>query len=108
MTLIEFKAWFEGFSEVMEGPPDEKQWERIKARVSEINGTATPYPVFIDRYVEPYRRYWPNVPYCAASSSGPLVGQSGMAGVETNNGSFNSNAAMMDLGKAEYKAMLNA
>ncbi|WP_028747996.1 hypothetical protein [Rhizobium mesoamericanum] len=108
MTLSEFKAWFEGFSEIMDGPPSEKQWERIKARVSEINGSATPYPVFIDRYVEPYRRYWPNVPYWAASSSGPLVGQ--VLSIETNTGArdFNSHSAMTDLGKAEYRAMLDA
>jgi hypothetical protein len=58
MTLSEFKAWFEGLSESMEAPPTEDQWKRIKARVAEINGTATPYPVFVDRYVTPYRRYY--------------------------------------------------
>jgi hypothetical protein len=104
MTLSEFKAWFDGFTECMDGTPSREQWERIRARVSEINGAATPYPVFIDRYVEPYRRYWPNVPYWNSSS----VGHSGMASVETNTGSFNSNSAMVDLGKAEYRAMHDA
>ena len=55
MTLAEFKAWFEGFSETMDGPPNEKQWDRIKARVSEIDNTPISYPIFIDRYVAPYR-----------------------------------------------------
>jgi hypothetical protein len=88
MTLAEFKAWFEGFTEGMEAAPDEKQWERIKARVKEINGVAVTKTVFVDHYVEPYRRYWPNVPYWSGQA-------------------FSSNTAMLDLGKAEYRAALN-
>jgi len=38
MTPSEFKAWFDGFTEALEGVPSEKQWERIKARVAEIDG----------------------------------------------------------------------
>lgn len=36
MTLPEFKAWFEGFTETMEGPPNEKQWARIQERIAEV------------------------------------------------------------------------
>jgi hypothetical protein len=36
MTLSEFKAWFEGFTEAMDGPPDAKQWARIQSKVKEI------------------------------------------------------------------------
>ncbi len=36
MTPIEFKAWFEGFTEAMDKLPTAKQWARIKERVSEI------------------------------------------------------------------------
>lgn len=45
MTLSEFKAWFEGFTEGMDATPTEKQWERIKARIGEINGVGQA-PVF--------------------------------------------------------------
>ena len=58
MNLSEFRAWFEGFTEEMDGPPSTKQWKRIKKRVSEIIDAPTTYPVFIDRYVRPYPWYW--------------------------------------------------
>lgn len=40
MTLAEFKAWFEGFTEDMDGAPNTKQWKRIKDRVKQIDGVA--------------------------------------------------------------------
>jgi hypothetical protein len=59
MNLSEFKAWFEGFTESMEGAPSEKAWERIKGRVKEIKDAP---PVerhhFHDYYVRPWKRYW--------------------------------------------------
>lgn len=58
MTLPEFRAWFDGFTEGMDGPPDAKQWKRIKARVGEITGAPITYPIYLDRYVYPYRPYW--------------------------------------------------
>ena len=39
MTLSEFKAWFEGYTEGLDGAPTEKQFKRIKAKVAEITGT---------------------------------------------------------------------
>ncbi len=58
MKLDEFKAWFDGYTESMEGPPSAKQWKRIKERVAEVDGVAVSYPVYIDRYVRPYYPYW--------------------------------------------------
>lgn len=46
MTPQEFKAWFEGFTEAMTGLPTEAQWEKIKDRVSKIDGRVTTYPVY--------------------------------------------------------------
>lgn len=57
MHLSEFKAWFEGFTEEMKGPPTEKQWRRIRKAVEEISADYTPAPIFVDRYVRPWRRY---------------------------------------------------
>lgn len=37
MLPYEFKAWFEGFSENMKGPPTKQQWERIQKKVKEIS-----------------------------------------------------------------------
>ena len=55
MQICEFKAWFEGFTEAMTKLPTVKQWARIKARVDEIDGMETTWPIFIDRYARPYR-----------------------------------------------------
>lgn len=33
MTLSEFKAWFDGYTEDIVGPPTEAQWEKIKAKL---------------------------------------------------------------------------
>jgi len=53
MTLQEFKAWFEGYTECMEDRPTEKQWARIKERVSRIDGVQTTIHHYHDRY-SPY------------------------------------------------------
>lgn len=60
MTLTEFKAWFDGYTEGLEGAPTAAQFSRIKEKVALIADAApTTYPIFIDRYWrEPYRRYW--------------------------------------------------
>ena len=71
MTLSEFKAWFEGFTENMDGPPTADQWKRIKKRVKEIDGEWTPRHVFIERYVRPYWSWWSDGIYCSASSGDP-------------------------------------
>ena len=76
MTLSEFKAWFQGFTEDMDERPTAKQWERIQARVGEITGQAVSYPVYVDRYV----RQWPyNGPYWANAI--PLGAQAGGIGM---------------------------
>lgn len=35
-SLPEFLAWFDGFSENIEGAPTEKQWTRIKERIARL------------------------------------------------------------------------
>lgn len=53
MTLSEFKAWFDGFTEAIGDRPSDKQWQRIKDRVAELDGTsAVPF------YIERYRPWW--------------------------------------------------
>lgn len=58
MTLNEFKAWFDGFTEDMEGPPKAKQWARIQERVKEITGNPVSYPVYVDRYWNRPMPWW--------------------------------------------------
>lgn len=104
MTLAEFKAWFEGFTEDMDGAPDAKQWKRIKARVKEIDGVAVTKTVFIDRYVTPYRPHWSSFDLCGVGS--PALGVGAISQNATSSSHFDGASAMVDLGKAEYKAAL--
>ena len=69
MTLSEFKAWFQGFTEEMGARPTEKQWTRIKKRVKEIDDQPVTRQIFIDRWYEPYRRWWSGPPMYAASAT---------------------------------------
>lgn len=115
MNLEEFKAWFDGFTESMDRPPNKKQWARIKERVAEITpGPATTYPVFVDRYwpVVGYP-YW-NYPYL---SGGIGTIQATCGGINSaasicNNGppqvyqqSFNSADAFTALGRMDAQAI---
>lgn len=114
MTLQEFKAWFEGFSEIMDGPPDAKQWDRIKARVSEIDSKPISYPVYIDRYVTPYRRYYDSGPWwgttCSGASGGGMsIGQAFTNAVSDKTIDHSPPFDVLDelkrAGRAEFKAM---
>lgn len=118
MTPQEFKAWFDGFTENCDGPPNEKQWDRIKARVAEINGVSITYPVYIDRYRNwplYYNGYYPN---CASSpgfyggaqwvsntfgmqlATNQTAGVQGSLNQATSN-NFDSTAAMYAAGRAD-------
>ncbi|RJO66990.1 MAG: hypothetical protein C4523_10890 [Myxococcales bacterium] len=66
MTPQEFKAWFDGFTEALEGTPTDDQWKRIKARVAEIDGKPVTYPVYLERY---WPRWWETRPYYQYLSS---------------------------------------
>lgn len=118
MTLQEFKAWFEGFTEYMDASPNKKQWERIKRRVKEIDGAVTTYQVFVDRYW-PLRPPYPHTHWGAAPYTLPTVwcsgGTTGGVGAPTFSAtecldtrdlgpSFNSAQAMLALGKADYQS----
>lgn len=69
MNLQEFKAWFEGFTEGMDGPPGERSWARIKEKVKAIK-EAPPITreVFIHDYYRPWRRWW-GEPYYGSNSN---------------------------------------
>jgi hypothetical protein len=105
MTLQEFKAWFEGFTEGMPGAPNKDQWKRIKARVKEIDGVAVTYPVFIDRYVHHYPHYvWPTF----TNGAGTIATNNGIGTITMLNDGhsvFDSVAAMCDLGEADYHSL---
>ena len=59
MTLSEFKAWFDGYTEGIETAPTADQFARIKARLAEIDNTPTTRTIFLDRYVKTRPDWWP-------------------------------------------------
>ena len=115
MTLSEFKAWFEGFTESMEGAPTADQFAKIKAKVEKIDGTVTTYPIFVDRWwprdyvVRDYysRPYWGIG--TIGLGDGNVTGTTGyqhlgavtLYNAATQAAAFDSHAAMRDLGRAE-------
>jgi hypothetical protein len=114
MTPSEFKCWFQGYTEALEGTPSETQWKRIKARVDEIDGRAITEHVYINRYVPnwyygyPYYGQWTvgsttmsgsscNIGYGTGTANLNLASAAG----NLQNASFDSHAAMLSLGRAE-------
>jgi hypothetical protein len=63
MTPAEFKAWFDGFTEGMDGPPSIKQWKKITDKVKSIDGTSVLTPIYVDRW-------WPSVPTWGGAGTG--------------------------------------
>lgn len=107
MTPKEFKAWFDGFTEAMDGHPTPAQWEKIRQRVSEIDGNPVSYPVYMDRY-------WPRPGrWVETWSAGNSAGNSAMMDISTakhggltaeiaKGQSFDPLPAMKALGLADY------
>ena len=70
MTLSEFRAWFDGFTEnIGDKLPSKKQWARIQERVGEINDVPTTYPVFIDRYYQPWAPHFSHTTVIPATNT---------------------------------------
>jgi hypothetical protein len=59
MNLTEFKAWFEGFTEALDGPPGPKAWARIQEQVAAIVPEPTKPREFHTHYHrEPWWQHW--------------------------------------------------
>lgn len=110
MTLAEFKAWFDGFTESLDDVPSSKQWKRVKEQVGKIDGTVTTYPVFVDRYLPvrhyPYWSYLGAAGVCQASAINDLqsqnVGQTYAAqALQSSQIPFDATNAMYALGRAQ-------
>lgn len=75
MTLSEFKAWFDGFTESIPAKDgfNPEQAKRIRARVKEITDTPITWPIYVDRWVQPYRRYYESYgPVWVSDSAGDV------------------------------------
>lgn len=112
MTLSEFKAWFEGFTEDMDGAPSKKQFERIKEKVAQITGTPITQTV-IREYYDRYRPWWngPLVTYGGGGGAAMSRGGGGGSGNEiismeyaaTREEAFER--SLYGIGKAEFKSI---
>ena len=102
MTLPEFKAWFDGFTENMAAPPNKKQWARIQERVAEIDGT--PGVIYVDRghYNRMVRSYLDWGQPLSWSTCNSVGGQ-----VYNTNAAVNASpvATFGDIGRADFDAM---
>ena len=106
MTVNEFKAWFEGFTESMERVPTKAQWNRIKEKIDSVDDMPTSHAVFIERHLQPYRTYW-----STWSSGDNFTTQSGTPKSKSVTskgirGNFDLRESMRNAGKIEYKAMV--
>lgn len=73
MTLGEFKAWLEGFSEGFNGKaPTKAQWQRIQKRLDEVQEEIT--PITVRPWIE-VRPWWPSPWY-----NGPIATWGGSCG----------------------------
>lgn len=117
MTPKEFKAWFDGFTEAMEGTPTVKQWARIKERVAEIDGRETTIEIYRDRYIRerPWQPYFsPYAVYLsnntgAVSMASPATqmaaARPSLADMGVGQARWNGTDAMFALGKADAEAI---
>lgn len=98
MTNEELKAWLEGFSEAIDKTPTEKQWKKIKEKISQLDGSKVTERIFIDRYN--HYDWWRL--YSSTNAVGYNLSNSG-ATVHAANvpHEFCSESAMYQLGKYE-------
>lgn len=100
MTLTEFKAWFDGYTENLEGAPNGKQWKRIKEQVSQIDGAPITHTVYVDRYVRPGYPYYGALGFAQNTFSADAIGsQSYNRSAARSN--FDGATAMYAAGKME-------
>lgn len=126
MTPKEFKAWFDGFTEALEGTPNVHQWARIKERVAEIDGREVTREIYRDRYWPSWPRpYYGRSPYeiylstnnakmdtdrtprgglgLAAPAMQQAYSKYSAESFADKGEAFDSSAAMRALGKAEWE-----
>jgi hypothetical protein len=102
MTLVEFKAWFQGFTENMNETPTQSQWDRIVSRVKEIDGTVTTQTVFVDRYWQHTYPFYVPLPVYSNPPTTIISNTVGSNGFNSDLGpSFDSAQAMYALGTTD-------
>jgi len=71
VTLSEFKAWFEGFCEGIEGAPTEEQFAKIREKVADLRPEPVlPHLPLAPPPVYPNMPIYPTTPYIVPSTPG--------------------------------------
>lgn len=96
MNLAEFKAWFEGFTENLDGAPTERQWVRIREKVGQIkDAPPVTYHHFHDYYYRPWRRWYGDIGVYSVTAVGAQNSVQGSLTVEGVKRIRNRPVAMM-------------
>jgi hypothetical protein len=100
MTLGEFKAWLEGFSEAfVSGSPNKKQYAKIQERLAEVQDTPISFPgTIIIRNRDYYRPWWPPI-YETVKTGTTWTLSTG--GLSAGNGSYNTTSMQMTMNENE-------
>ena len=94
MNLQEFKAWFEGFTENLDGTPTAKQWKRIQEKIGKIvDAPPVPVHVFHDHYYKPWARWYGPI-YSTNAQAYGLSLTCGAVGQQLNVGAVGQNSVM--------------
>jgi hypothetical protein len=73
VTLSEFKAWFEGFTDNIDGAPTPEQWAKVKEKVALLSSPALfhdPRPVPFGQWAE--RLVYPPPVQIGPNTASPL------------------------------------
>jgi hypothetical protein len=111
MNLPEFKAWFEGFTENLDGLPTAPQWKRINEKIKKIEDAPPVTRYVFDDYHHPWRRWYSGEIYQALSaSSGQRLSsisnsQAKARATQQIEEVFDSGTAFRELGRAEARSI---
>ena len=75
MTLNEFRAWFDGFSEAIGDAPTPEQWAKIKAKLAQAREPVVVPSVWPGRLPDAPQRYWGQVPNTCTTAGDPNAGR---------------------------------
>ena len=110
MSMGEFKAWLDGFSECFaKGSPNKTQWERIKERLNSVN--VQQEVVYRDRpYWWPtwYTYTYPTFPVYAGSSSGSKGSSLGSTTISWNANASGETVNLLEAANAIGKQEANS
>lgn len=102
MTINEFKAWFEGYTENIHKVPTQKQWARIVERVSDIEVEPSKCHHYY-RELQPWRPWYPTWYSNTGGTLTTTLGNATSSGVSVYNVSAAERAGNSPSVSAEFE-----